>query len=384
MKYKSIGGNIKSDWSSIIIITIIILVLCLIWGNNSSRNNKVYSPANKAKRESVIEAFADTPNFVVKTRNKDKTFSKTEMLIEASDLQYYKTLKADPKTSFIFKDQNINMPYRVDAGIDNDGGAIHNINNYDLVGNDVYDEIFEPIRNREGELIEIFDDRDDINPHRNLQVTLHDADAQNVHDTAINRTVRKIYSTIDINQNTNTDKLIKEIILYADIDKSPNDIKKIKLVLDKVLERNAKITNVGGKTELELLDAIWREAAVKPEPTRSNIRDMLLVQIGDTYDNHTKSVLCPTGFSNRISVALITETPELFPKTKELLNEEILESASFIRAELEDDKGYMSLNDSEQHEIFKKKLYSKLTLDYRGMLSLEEIKELTAPWIDHI
>jgi hypothetical protein len=109
MKYKTVGGNIKSDWSSIVIIIVIILVLCLIWSGNSSRNNKVYSVANKAKRDRVIHEFKDTPKYVVKTRNKDKTFDKTEMLIETSDLQYYKTIKADPKTSFVFRDQNINI-----------------------------------------------------------------------------------------------------------------------------------------------------------------------------------------------------------------------------------------------------------------------------------
>ena len=378
------GGNTKLDYSSIIIIIVVILILCLIWGSGGllKNNNKVYSKANKAKRDQVIEEFKDTPVFSVKTRNKDKTFDHKDMIIEQADLQYYKTMPSDPKTSFVFREQNINIPYRINAGID--GGIIADINNYDLVGNDVYDQIFEPQRNAAGELLEIFEE-DHINANRNLQVTLHDADSQNVHDTEINRTVRKIYSTIDIKQNTNSDKLIKEILNYAeDKDKSINDIKKIKLVLNKVLARNAKITNVGGKTEIELLDAIWKEAAAKSEPTRSNIRDMLLVQIGDTYDNHTRSVLCPTGFANRISVALITETPELFPKTKEILDQEILESASFIRRELEEDGDYKHLSEDDQHKLFKKELYNKLSIDYKGMLNLDEIKELVLPWIDHL
>lgn len=378
------GGNTKLDYSSMIFIIVIILVLCLIWGSFglSKNNNKVYSKANKIKRDQVIHEFEDTPKFSVKTRNKDKTFDHKDFLIEDADLQYYKTMPSDPKNSFVFREQNINMPYRVNAGID--GGIITDINNYDLVGNDVYDQIFEPQRNAAGELLEIFEE-DHINPNRNLQVTLNDADSQNVHDTEINRTVRKIYSTIDIKQNINSEKLIKDILDYAnDRDKSVNDIKKIKMVLNKVLDRNAKITNVGGNTEIELLDAIWKEAATKSEPTRSNIRDMLLVQIGDTYDNHTRSVLCPTGFSNRISVALITETPELFPKTKEIYNEEILESASFIRRELEEDSDYKHLSEEDQNKLFKKELYNKLSIDYKGMLNIDEIKKLTDPWIDHI
>jgi hypothetical protein len=377
------GGNTKLDYSSMIFIIVIILVLCLIWGSGGllKNNNKVYSKVNKVKRDQVIEEFKDTPKFSVKTRNKDKTFDHKDMLIEQADLQYYKTMPSDPKTSFVFREQNINIPYRVNASIDN--GIIADINNYDL-DNNIYDQIFEPQRNAAGELIEIFEE-DHINANRNLQVTLHDADSQNIHDTEINKTVRKIYSTIDIKQNTNSEKLIKDILEYAnDREKSSNDIKKIKLVLDKVLDRNAKITNVGGNTEMELLESIWRESSAKSEPTRSNIRDMLLVQISDTYDNHTRSVLCPTGFVNRISVALITETPELFPKTKELLNEEILESASFIRSELEEDNDYKRLSEDGQHEIFKKKLYNKLSIDYKGMLNIDEIKELVAPWIDHL
>jgi len=156
------------------------------------------------------------------------------------------------------------------------------------------------------------------------------------------------------------------------------------MVLDKVIERNSIVTNVGGAREIELLDAVWREANTKSEPTSSNIRDMLLVQIADTFDENTRSVLCPSGFANRISVALVVETPSLFPKTKELLNNEILQTASFIRNELEEDNDYKLLNDFDQHEVFKKELYDKLSLDYMGFLSIEEIKDLTADWIDHL
>ena len=386
MKSKTVGGNIKSDWSSITIIIIIILVLCLIWGSGGilKKNNKVYAACNKKKRESVIHEYEDTPKFSVKTRNKDKTFDRQDMLIEQADLQYYKTIPADPKTSFIFREQNINMPYRVNAGIGGEVGAIHDIANYDLEGNDIYDQIFEPMRNREGELIEIFEE-DNINPNRNLQVELLNADSQNVHDTSVCKNTRKIFSTINIKKNVNGDKLINDILNYArKREKSSNDIKKIRKVLDKISERNAKITNINDATEIELVNAVWQEALVNPEPTRSNILDMLLIQIADTFDESTRSVLCPTGFSTRISVALIVEEPALFPKTKELYDQEILTAASFIRDELEEDNDYKKLSDSEQHDIFKKELFNKLETDYMGMLSLSEIEEMVAPWIDHV
>jgi len=384
MKTKYTGGNVKADWSFIVIIITVMLILCLFWSGclGTSRNNKVYSMTNKKNRESVVKEYEDTPKFSVKTRNKDKTFSKKEMLIESSDLLYYKTIKADPKTSFIFREQNINMPYRTNADV---GGVIHDINNYDLVDNTVYDEIFNPVRNAAGEMIEIFGEEEGITAQRNLQVELRDADSQNVHDTSVSRTVRKIFATIDIKNSVNENKLVKDILTYAeDKEVSGNATKKIKMVLDKVLNRNAVVTNIGGAREIELLDAVWREASIKNEPTRSNIRDMLLVQIADTFDENTRSVLCPSGFANRISVALVVETPSLFPKTKELLNNEILQTASFIRNELEEDNDYKLLNDFDQHEVFKKELYDKLSLDYMGFLSIEEIKDLTADWIDHL
>lgn len=384
MKQKITGGNIKTNWSFIVIIIVIILMLCMVWGSdiNSSRFNKVYSLSNKPKRDRVIHEYKDTPKFSVKTRNKDKTFDHKDMLIEQADLQYYKTTSADPKTSFIFREQNINIPYRVNAGIG--GETINNISNYDL-DNYIYDEIFEPVRNTAGELIEIFDDMPEVNPNRNLRVELYDADSQNVHDTEVSKNVRKIFATINISNNVNSDSLVEDILNYAEFrDKSTNDIKKIKMVLEKILDRNATITNVGGAKEIELINAVWQESSSKAEPTKSNIRDMLLIQIADTFDENTRSVLCPTGFSTRISVALIVESPECFPKTKDLLNKEILETASFIRRELENESEYTKFSDEKQHEIFKKELYSKLEIDYKGMLSSEEIEELVSQWIDYL
>lgn len=220
-----------------------------------------------------------------------------------------------------------------------------------------------------------------------VEATLYEVDSQNVHDTEVNKAVRKIFDSVKIKtpERSEIDVLIRAINSYAD---SRNgeigtfDKDNIKRVLDDVSKRNGSVYNVNAK-EMDILATVWDEACKKESPESSrNIKDMLLTQLSDTFDKG--NTLCPSGFANRVATALIVETPEHFPKTKKIIDAEMLESAAFVRKELESDDEYNKIDDTAQTEMFKTKLNEKLLADYEGILTADDIQKSIAPWIDHV
>ena len=348
----------------------------------------IYYFQKKPEKRKFIPINKNTRKFDVKTRNKkEKKFEKTAMLFEDADINYYKTIKLDPEEQFKFKQQNIHIPYSQSGETDvfNTMNGLYKDPNQNDTAN-IYDPIFDPYINADTNMYdEIFDYEEEVNPHNAIQVELYDADSQNIHDTEVCKTIRKIFNGVDVvpASDFNANDIIREIKKYAadESDKSDFDLTRINNVLDKVKSRNASISNADGATEMELLATVWKESNKKYSESRENIKEMLLTQICDTYDEKG-FVLCPTGFSNRIALALIVEDPERFPKTKKIIENEILETASHIRRELEKDSDYNKMSEKEQHNIFKKELYEKLEEDYEGILSLSEIKDITNVWID--
>lgn len=234
------------------------------------------------------------------------------------------------------------------------------------------------------------------NDIRNMEAELFDVDSQNVHDTEVNKAVRKIFDGIQIKKcdKDKANDLIKKINGYIDtrerngyIDNRERnghiDSKKTEVnrVLEEIKRRNGHITNINAN-ELDVLTTIWEEAEKKSGESCNNIKDMLITQISDTLDRG--NVLCPTGFINRISTALVVESPEDFPKTKAMLDREMLESAAYIRSELEKDQTYNNLPDDKQSEQFKEKLMEKLEKDYEGIFTKDELEKNIEPWINHV
>lgn len=301
----------------------------------------------------------------------------TDMLFEEDDLKYYKTITMRPSETFVFSQASPTAAKEEDATINTDiinGGEFGTINTapYDIIDNiDNYDLVIEAdIR------------QNDIH---NTLVTLHDSDAQNVHDTDVGKAVRKIFDSVEIEKQCefDTGDLIDNIKDYVDeSNMKRQDIEKIYDVLDTVVKRNGRVSNINGASEIELLAAVWHTANTKCNSTKKNIKDMLLVQLADTFDDG--NVLCPSGFANRIATALVVESPKDFPKTSAMINEEMLESAAFIRRRLEADRLYLTLSDADQHAKFKEQLIEKLSKDYEDLMSLNEIKKRISPWIDYI
>ncbi len=341
----------------IIAILVFLIFLYLCFKYNSKKVPKT-----------IIEENKDTLKFDVVSPNK-----KTNMLFETADLQhYFENTNTKPKETFI-----IHQPVEEPKAINN---IADDVNNFDLT------DLFQPqepmlqlIPMEQAALIrQLHQQIMPIMPMMPPVVGIYDPEAQNVHDSEVGRGVRKIFSDHTLLKHGEFDVniLIDDIIDYS-AGKNAIDRGKIITVLDKVKQRNATITNVNNATELELLSTVWKAATQNP-----NIKDMLLTQIADTFEN--SGVLCPTGFVNRISTALVVDNPERFPKTKELYNAEIMQIASNLRNELELDTAYSSKDDVEKSIEFKAKLLTRLEKDYDGILTVEEIQALIASWIDLI
>ena len=206
-------------------------------------------------------------------------------------------------------------------------------------------------------------------PETNATIQVPELDKQNVHDSFVNKYIRKIYDNCNhIQYTTNITDEIKAI----------TDNQNIHKVLNELTIRNADITNLGDTCELDVLASIWNVAK-----NNDNIKDMFLTQLSDCV-NETDNVVCPTGIVNRLTISLIVEDPDLFPKTESMINDEILQTASVIRSELELNPLYIELNDESQNSEFKNKLMNRITNDYQGIIEVDKLEKIIEPWIDFI
>lgn len=205
-------------------------------------------------------------------------------------------------------------------------------------------------------------------------VEINRVDTQNVHDATVNKYIRNIFSNFGVeNENAQVINEIKGSMSHLSNEKK----QKINQVLNKIQLRNANISNLGDIHELAVLNTVWQNAK-----TNKNIKDMMFQQLVDSIEND--NVVCPTGIVNRLTTALAVETPEILPKTKSQLNEEIFNKASHIRQQLETNEHYNELDERSQKTEFKNTLVNTLENDYTGILTKHEINESIKDWIDYI
>lgn len=301
--------NFKKYKLILIIISIIFFLLLLAYYFYKNYNSYKIIPENK-----------ETFKFTVKPSLFDENNIITEMLFEPADLDYYEYNPLPLPEQIIFPDQNIN------------------------VNEIIPQEIYVP-----------------------------NIDLQNVHDTTINKYIRKLFSDINTIENPNIINEIKQSI--TGLEPAKQEI--IKQVLNDINKRNGTITNLNGISELSVLSSVWDVSK-----NDNNIKDMLFQQIQDTYENGY--TLCPTGFVNRISTALLINKIENFPKTKGIIRDEMFNTAANIRTELEKDDLYNTLTDNEQSTELKNRLLNKYQEDYKGILDKDEINDITKDWIEFV
>lgn len=189
-------------------------------------------------------------------------------------------------------------------------------------------------------------------------VEIPNIDYQNVHEPYVNKYIRKIFNDVSKYENKLQQKEI--------VDRAPEDKKKqISTILDCINKRNSTLTNLDEANEVTVINSIWEKAK-----NNENIKSMFYTQLLDSYENG--HLVCPSGVVNRVISSISIENPEKFPKTKDMINMEILQTASKIR------------NDTKEDENFKEILMTKLQKDYENILTTEEIEQIISPWIDLI
>lgn len=193
------------------------------------------------------------------------------------------------------------------------------------------------------------------------RVEIADTDKQNVHERHVNKYIRKIFNQVNTDEN---DLDFKQIIRDAPQGKQ----QEIANILQEIKKRNAVITNLDNSNELSVLSSVWDKAK-----NNENIKDMMYQQLLDSKENG--NIVCPTGVVNRLVSSLVVEDPSSFPKTKEMISNEILQKAS---------KLMMDIGEINNHCQFKEKLIQELEKDYAGILTKNEILDFIEPWIDSI
>lgn len=148
-------------------------------------------------------------------------------------------------------------------------------------------------------------------------------------------------------------------------------------IIDFIKKRNSPITNLQGKTEVQVLQNAWGLAK-----TNENIKDYLRSQLLECLE--VGAIVCPTGVVNRIVSSCYIESPELLPRTKNQIDQEMMQTAANVRDNLEKQDNYIQLPEEEKHLIFKKDFIERLKKDYKEILEEEEIIERISPWLDHV
>lgn len=203
----------------------------------------------------------------------------------------------------------------------------------------------------------------------NQEVEIPVVDNQNTHDSFVQKTIRNTYATANL--STDGKNVVKEILKCVDND---SDVTK---VLETIRNRKATISNLNDKKEMEILEEVW--STVKND---EDLKAYFITQLKDCYENY--STVCPTGVVTRIVSVLSIKTPEKMPRTKELITEEMLNTASKLRNNLENDEVFTKLSDEEQQSSFKRQLIGKYHEDYSQFMTSDEISDITSEWIDEI
>lgn len=154
----------------------------------------------------------------------------------------------------------------------------------------------------------------------------------------------------------------------------------------KIHERNATLTNFGGDGEVDILYSTWASAD-------ENAKNFLLKELLDAAPEYSKNngpqnvgLYCPTGVASRIVNASLVNEPEKMAKTKEVIHQEMMQTAANLRSKLEETDEYKQLDDTQQTEKLKETINQKYKEEYidSGLMSKQEVDDMTKEWIDHV
>lgn len=174
--------------------------------------------------------------------------------------------------------------------------------------------------------------------------------SQNVHDTFVQESIKKAQKNIQ----HGSENYINEIQETFKDDGINN-------VLKKIQRRDAYISNVD-KTETGIIRDVW-SFVKNDENLKEDFKDQLL----DCIDKDG-NLVCGTGVVTRITSSLFINDPEKMPKTKEMINQEILNKFSKLYTGTED------------KQIIKQQILN----DYTEESMKKKVNDLIDEWIEHV
>ena len=276
---------------------------------------------------------------------------KKEVILNPVDIEYYNRLKNMRELLKEKRIKNYNM-------------------NKETINNEVADI---PVETIEFERTEF--ERIELRIPEEINLNNFDNNAQNVHDSTVQDTVKQKFIKLKRNSIKNNVN-INEILMYAKnklIDKFKED--RLKFILNSIRDRNSRITNLEDNTELEILGLVWGD---------EKVRDQIINELFDSYNGEYNNIVCPTGVVTRLLNADIVLNPETTPRTIEILRTEMLNLAAQIRVECEKKEEYLNKTEEEQDIYLKEKIKTKINDTYKSILSTETIQKELDTWLDVI
>lgn len=174
---------------------------------------------------------------------------------------------------------------------------------------------------------------------------------QNVHDNKIQRSLRKEFEKI------NTTDIKDDNILQNILQNSPDIYKdNVEKILNHIKKTNTEMVGYNDETIVDIMKKVYSNLQTHDEI------DFFYNNLNDCIDENNK-VICSTGIVSRILSTRFLNNPDKFPKSENYIFQEMLNKASNIRKDEEDD------------DIFKKKFREEIKKSYSDILTEKEIDE---------
>ncbi len=172
--------------------------------------------------------------------------------------------------------------------------------------------------------------------------------SQNVHDSFIQEKVKEINKKIPQTLGDSTGEITR---YFPETEK----------IIDEINKRNSFISNIN-KREMDVLRHTWNIAK-----TDENMRNEFGYQLNSCMENG--GLVCGTGVVTRLTSSLCINDIDNIPKTKEMINREVMDKFSNL----------YSGNEEEKPEI-KKKIMS----EYKEESMRKKVGALIDEWIDFV
>ena len=174
---------------------------------------------------------------------------------------------------------------------------------------------------------------------------------QNVHDNKIQRSLRKEFEKI------NKTDIKHENILQDIVQNSPEIYKdNVEKILNHIKKTNTEMVGYNDETIIDIIKKVYSNLQTQDEI------DFFYNNLNDCIDENNK-IICSTGIVSRILSTRFLNNPDKFPKSENYIFQEMLNKASNIRKDEEDD------------DIFKKKFREEIEKSYSDILTEKEIDE---------